>query len=95
MLSMAWEYEQADKFKSKFPRYRKKHPEEADQCLLNLSMYRDLLNQGHKPGGFHLGFMHNEEKGVIAVDQSGMDGSGKETRLYVYPPNQTRTPSTC
>ena len=29
--------------------------------------------------------MHTEEQGVVAIDQTGMKGSGMATRLYIYP----------
>lgn len=88
---MGWKYAQATKFKSSFPKYRKRHEGETTQCVVNLDTYQAVLESGKKPGTFKLGFMHLEPHGVLAIDQSGMEGSGRETRLYVYPDEMTET----
>lgn len=36
------------------------------------------------------GFLHKEQKGIVAIDQSGSKNKLEETRMYVYPCNENK-----
>lgn len=86
-----WCLGQTPKYQSKFRSYSRKHEEETAQALSNLDTLLRSLNQGANPVTVHHGFIHREPQGVIAIDQSGMDGKGRQTRLYVYPDEKSKT----
>ncbi len=37
------------------------------------------------------GFVHDEPKGIKAIDQKGAGAGVKQTRLYIFPDNTTNT----
>ena len=58
----------------------------------NLDTYMAALNNGVKPMQVvQLGFVHNETKGVHAIDPSPLKKGALATRLYVYPDQETET----
>ncbi len=79
-----WILEESTFFASKFRRYQKKHPNETAAVMNNLDTYVRTLNAGVKPTLIQAGFIHREPQGVIAIDQKGIKGSPRQTRLYVY-----------
>src|SRR5262245_7599199 len=79
-----WSLEPTDLFGRRLKRYAKRHAREVTGCLANLQTYYGALQEGTHPLQIAFGFVHDERKGVYAVDQ----GPGKnlvETRLYFYP----------
>ena len=56
----------------------------------NLDTYLVSLNQGVTPMQLaKLSFVHNEQMGVHAIDQSPLKKGAKALRLYVYPEEDT------
>lgn len=81
-------------YKRRLKEYCKKHPEELKRCFDNLDKYLEYLNIGIKPGLItksHLGSLHIEPHGIRAVDQKGGGGKLKETRLYFFTEEETKT----
>jgi hypothetical protein len=64
--------------------YAKKRPTELAAVLRNLDRYVKLLNISANSRVSLAGFMHTEQAGVIAIDESGGGKSLAPTRLYVY-----------
>lgn len=79
-----WQIEPTAKFRSKFNRYKKKHPNEVKAALNNLDTYLHTLNAVDNPLLVKGGWIHPEPKGVIAIDQKGGKGKLRQTRLYLY-----------
>ena len=72
--------------------YEKKHPDELAAALANLQQrYLPRLNHARRHGLVHAGCLHHEGHGVIAIDQNGQGKSLRETRLYAYPDDASRT----
>lgn len=86
-----WVLGESQVFESRYRRCEKKHPEETRAMLNNLDTYHKTLNSGVNPAQIKAGFIHSEQKGVIALDQNGAEGKPTQTRLYIYPDEQTRT----
>ena len=84
----SWKIEPSGIFERKLNQYRKKHPNETKNALLNLDRYKDALDAGTKPAQIQGGFIHSEPHGVVAVDQrgarKGSKGTPRQTRLYIY-----------
>lgn len=72
--------------------YEKKHPDELAATLANLlHRYLPRLNHARHPALVQAGCLHHEGHGVIAIDQHGQGQSLRETRLYAYPDDASRT----
>lgn len=70
--------------------FSKKRPKELISVHDNLDTYLAALNSGTKPIQLtNLGFVHPEQRGVVAIDQKGGGPGLAECRLYVYPDEQT------
>ena len=79
-----WRLIKTELFARSFKKYQKKHQPEVIAVLNNLDTYLKTLQAGVKSVLVHAGFIHLEPLGVIAIDQKGMKGKGRQTRLYVY-----------
>lgn len=84
---LSWELSSTDKYERKLKTYEKKNPNELIAMLSNLDTYHHALNQLGNPLQIKSGFIHQEPKGIIAIDQRGgkQKVKLKQTRLYVYP----------
>lgn len=71
--------------------YEKKRPNELAAVIQNLGQYLKYLRQFPNSKAFMAGFMHTEQAGVIALDQSGGGKGLEETRLYVYADDGSRS----
>lgn len=85
MASTKWQIEPTSGFTVASEWYSKKRPRELVAVLNNLSRYLAQLNNAKNANCVHAGYIHNEPKGVKAVDQSAGGPALQETRLYVYP----------
>jgi hypothetical protein len=74
----------------KFERFNKKHGREFDSLFINLNKILGVLKSGHKIGSFQIGFFRSEGDGLYRIGQTSVR-SAKESRLYVYPDQQTQT----
>lgn len=72
-------------FTRKEVHYSKKRPRELAAVLNNLKRYSDLLKYAKNFKDVAAGFIHDEGKGLIALDQKGGGPSLQQTRLYIYP----------
>ncbi len=81
-----WRVEPTDAYSRAHKRYEKKQPAELIAVLDNLDRYFKIISHGTHPQFVVLGCLHDEGKGVRAIDQKG-GGKGKlrQTRLYIYP----------
>ena len=79
-----WNVETTDDFERKQRQFEKKYRRELAAVLDNLQRYLDALNDGGRPETIKFGFVHNEPKGVKAIDQKGGGNKLKQTRLYTY-----------
>ena len=87
-----WEYEIAPCYsKSTAEKIFKKHPQEFQNVLKNLDTYKQTLDEGVplEQAKRTLPFVHNEQKGLLAIDQRPPKG-GVQLRLYIYPQEQVR-----
>lgn len=73
--------------------FEKKKPRELAAVLDNLDTFIKGLNEyGLKLEQVRtFGFVHAEPHGILAIDQKGGGRGLAETRLYVYPNQQTET----
>lgn len=88
---MNWQLEPTEQFERDARRYAKKQPREYLAVMENLEKYLISLEESSHPGLVQFGFLHDEPKGIRAVDQSGgaLASGGKrgkltQTRLYTY-----------
>ncbi len=78
--------EATDAYERAHKHYEKKHPAELMAVLDNLDRYFKAVSSGVHPQFVVGGYIHDEGKGVKAIDQkSGGKGKLRQTRLYVYP----------
>ncbi len=90
-LVMSWQLESTEQFERDARRYSKKQPGEYLAVMENLEKYLISLRESGHPRLLQFGFLHDEPKGIRAVDQSGgaLASGGKrrklsQTRLYTY-----------
>jgi hypothetical protein len=88
---LPWKIERSDFFESRFKRFQKKHENEAKSVMVNLQTYLTSLSVSKHSLTVKHGFLHNEPDGIKAVDQRGGEGNLMETRVYVYPEDETQT----
>jgi hypothetical protein len=95
-----WDYEPDEMFDRRAKRYQKDHPRELQAVLTNLNILQKALQAGANPQKIPFGFIHVEQRGVVAIDQKGGakrragQKGGKslaQTRLYVYLDRDTET----
>ena len=87
---MSWTLETSDFYTSRFRRFQKKHPLEAEVVLDNLDYYFKALCDGTNPINLKAGFVHDEPDGIKAIDQKGGKGRLMQCRLYVFPDEKTK-----
>lgn len=80
-----WFIEPTENYNRAHKYYEKKHPNELIAVLDNLDKYFKILCNSVNPQFIVAGFIHDEPKGVKALDQRG-SGKGKlqQARLYIY-----------
>lgn len=87
-----WIFEVDDDYERKYKKWKKKHRREMEAMLDNLDTFHMSLNQGMPlEQATCLGFVHDEPKGIIGIDQKGAGAGVRQTRLYVYPDATTKT----
>lgn len=92
MSSLEWAVSSTPEFTRSAYVYEKKHPDELAAVLANLlHRYLPRLNHARHPALVHAGCLHHEGNGVIAIDQHDQGQSLRETRLYAYPEDASRT----
>jgi len=98
MPNMNWVIEQNEQCERDIKRYEKKCFDELQAVMINLDKYFNALETAAHPKLVSFGFMHIEQKGIVAIDQTGGAlPSGKkrkslqETRLYTYSDLESKT----
>lgn len=64
-----WEFEATEEFGRRAKQFEKKHRKELVAVLTNLDAVQKALLEGANPKGLPFGFLHIEQRGVIAIDQ--------------------------
>lgn len=91
-MSSNWEKEVESSYPhNKQKKISKKYKELVTNVLKNVQTYFETLNTGVHPETAKKvhGFVHNEGKGLYAIDQRPPVG-GPQLRLYVYPDLSTK-----
>lgn len=79
-------------FARRLKKLGKRNRDEVKAVLRNLDVYLGSLNQGVQPQQlFQHSFVHNEQAGVHAIDQSPLRKGARAMRLYVFPDIDTST----
>ena len=86
-----WSLEKTELFERRLKHSIKRYPDETLAMLNNLDTYLESLNRGINVAQITASFIHHEQKGVIAIDQKGAKGYPTQTRLYIYPDEETRS----
>jgi hypothetical protein len=88
---MSWQLGPTDQYLRDAKRYAKKHPDEYLAVMENLEKYVAAMGVAAHPRLVQFGFLHEEPKGIRAIDQSGgtlaigkKRGKLDQTRLYTY-----------
>ena len=93
-----WTFEPTDEYIRARKRYAKHRPDEVAAAHDNLNAYKQYLDLGANPLNAKFGFLHDERRGVFAVDQKTSNSPSDrkktklaQTRLYFYPEVETKT----
>jgi len=84
---VSWSIEITEQCERDFKNYQKKRPLEFQAVMQNLEKYHTALAEAAHPRLVQFGFLHEEPKGILAIDQSGggvKKGKLQQTRLYTY-----------
>lgn len=87
--SADWKLNTEHAVKACFESFAADHTREYASLFANLEKIMGLLKSGNKVGGFHVNFFRSEGGGVYRIGQTGVP-SAKESRLYLYPDNDSR-----
>lgn len=86
-----WDLEPTDEFERRAKRFSKNYPRELRAVLANLDLLQKALREGANPLQLPFGFIHGEQRGVVAIDQKGGGKDLAQTRLYLYLERETQT----
>jgi hypothetical protein len=87
-----WQLAYGPRYENRLKKFAKKHGEETRAVHENLDTYFASLNAGVKPMQLvKESWVHNEQMGIHAIDQSPLGKGSLETRLYVFPEESTTT----
>ena len=86
-----WQLEPQPGYEKRLKRFVKKHRREALAVLNNLDTFLKALQAGARVQQVKLGCIHPEPLGVLAIDQKGGGVGLKQTRLYIYPDENSQT----
>ncbi|HUT13866.1 MAG TPA: hypothetical protein VMY42_25480 [Thermoguttaceae bacterium] len=85
-----WKFERDADYEKRVKRWPKKHRRELKAMHDNLDTFVGALNRGAMPAHEHFGFIHDEPKGIKAIDQKGAGAGVKQCRLYIFPDTTTK-----
>jgi hypothetical protein len=80
-----WQLQPEDDYLRRAKWFEKKRLREYEAVAANLKKYFSALTNGARPNQIVGKFVHPEPGGVKALDQSGSKGKLSQTRLYVFP----------
>jgi hypothetical protein len=84
-----WRLQPTAEYEKRVRRWPKRHRRELTAMLNNLDTLIGAQNGGAAIEQARFGFIHPEPHGVLAIDQKGGGAGLKQTRLYLYPENDT------
>ena len=84
-----WELEQSADFDKRAKKFAKTHRQELRNAVDNAAAYLSDLRAGLTPQQIIRGYIHDEPRGVKAIDESGPGKRKKAIRLYIYPDEET------
>ena len=79
-----WDFEPTEEFGRRVKRFKKDNPRELNAATVNLRKLQRALQEGANPLNLPFGFIHREQRGVLAIDQKGGGKSLAQARLYIY-----------
>lgn len=85
-----WQIEPEHAPKGQMKKYQKKHEREFTSCFANLDRLLGLLNEDAPFGQIHVNYLRQEGDGIWRIGQTGV-AHARETRLYIYPDEATKT----
>ena len=86
-----WKLERNAEYENRVKKWPKKHRRELHAMHDNLDTFYRTLNRGIPlQNAVRFGFIHDEPKGIKAIDQKGTGAGVKQTRLYTFPDNTTK-----
>ena len=86
-----WNLELNVEYEKRVKRWPKKHRRELKAMYNNLDTVVKALNSGAPVQNVScFGFVHDEPKGIKAIDQKGAGAGVKQTRLYTFPNKATK-----
>ena len=86
-----WKVVPTPEYERRHKTYQKKHRRELRAVLDNLDTFVKALEGGASVQQIQYGFVHREPRGVRAIDQRGKERALRQTRLYIYPDEKTKT----
>lgn len=86
-----WDLGAENAYRKAVKHFVKKYRRELKAVHDNLDTLLKALREGAKPQQVKLGCIHPEPGGVLAIDQKGGGAGLKETRLYTYPDEDTKS----
>jgi hypothetical protein len=79
-----WQTEPTTQWQKDAKYYEKKHPTELAAVARNLKRYLAMLAVAKNCKCVKAWFLHDEPKGIVAIDQKGGGGNLQETRMYTF-----------
>lgn len=79
------------KMQRRAKRFAKTHRQELTNLFDNLHSYLLALKGDLTPQQISRGYVHDEPRGIKALDESGPGKHRKALRLYIYPETETQT----
>ena len=87
-----WKLEANAEYDKRVRKWPKKHRRELQAMHNNLDTFFMALKRGALlENAVRYGFVHDERKGIKAIDQKGAGAGVKQTRLYIFPNKTTKT----
>lgn len=86
-----WVEVPTDLFVRRMKEFSRKRPAQLDAVLRNLARYKFMID--HQPIArlISSNFIHAEKKGIVALTESGFKPKQPQTRLYLYPAQNSKT----
>lgn len=85
-----WSLNPQHDYVSHLKKWQKKYKRELKAVHGHLDTFLKALQEGQNPKNTKFGFIHPEPEGVLAIDQRGAGPHTLETRLYIYPDEESK-----
>lgn len=87
---MPWKLVPSEKYIRTYKSYNKKKKQILETLDDNLDEFKIYLDVTGNFSRIEHGFLHKEQKGILAIDQSGAKQKLEQTRMYIYPDNKKK-----